>query len=365
MSRQGVALALAVALLLAGFGLRTQEITALPLYQDETYHLRRAEAVYRFEDNPIAYAHGKLLLYYWLGAFDPAYTEAGLATARLSVALTGLLGAAGEITEQQQHFLETIKQNADRLSTLVNDLLDISRIESGKMALSLEPVAIGDAIEDVVRLMQPLAREKQVTLGLPGPDCQSHVLTDRHRLKQVLLNLVTNGIKYNVQGGSLTITCDDDGEHVTIAVSDTGIGFPEDAIDRLFVPFDRLGREELLARLRAHLRRSQQGSDEPQIRSGDLLIDLASRSITLKGEPVTLTPTEYDILRVLARHAGRVMMHQKLMREVWGHGLQDLHTLRVNISNIRKKIESNPARPQILLTEPGVGYRFVVHEAGA
>lgn len=95
MSRQGVALALAVALLLAGFGLRTQEITALPLYQDETYHLRRAEAVYRFEDNPIAYAHGKLLLYYWLGAFDPAYTEAGLATARLSVALTGLLGAAG------------------------------------------------------------------------------------------------------------------------------------------------------------------------------------------------------------------------------------------------------------------------------
>ena len=64
--------------------------TALPLYQDETYHLRRAEAVYRFADNPIAYAHGKLLLYYWIGAFDPAYTEAGLATARLSVALTGL-----------------------------------------------------------------------------------------------------------------------------------------------------------------------------------------------------------------------------------------------------------------------------------
>ena len=134
------------------------------------------------------------------------------------------------------------------------------------------------------------------------------------------------------------------------------------ADDYLTKPF---GLSELLARLRAHLRRSQQGSDEPQIRSGDLLIDLASRSITLKGEPVTLTPTEYDILRVLARHAGRVMMHQKLMREVWGHGLQDLHTLRVNISNIRKKIESNPARPQILLTEPGVGYRFVVHEAGA
>lgn len=95
MPRRGVALALAVALLLAGFALRTRHITALPLYQDETYHLRRAEAVYRFADNPIAYAHGKLLLYYWIGAFDPAYTEAGLATARLSVALTGLLAAAG------------------------------------------------------------------------------------------------------------------------------------------------------------------------------------------------------------------------------------------------------------------------------
>ena len=148
-----------------------------------------------------------------------------------------------ELTESQNESVGHILHAGRHLLALIDDVLDISRIESGKMALSLEPVAIGDAIEDVVRLMQPLAREKQVTLGLPGPDCQSHVLTDRQRLKQVLLNLVTNGIKYNVQGGSLTITCDDDGEHVTIAVSDTGIGFPEDAIDRLFVPFDRLGRE--------------------------------------------------------------------------------------------------------------------------
>lgn len=98
MPRRGIGLvpiALIVTLLLAGFALRTRHITALPLYQDETYHLRRAQAVYRFDDNPVAYAHGKLLLYYWIGLFRPAYTEAGLATARLSVALTGLLTAAG------------------------------------------------------------------------------------------------------------------------------------------------------------------------------------------------------------------------------------------------------------------------------
>lgn len=95
MGQQRGTLALMVALLLVGFALRARQITALPLYQDETYHLRRAQAVMRFADNPIAYAHGKLLLYYWIGLFRPAYTEAGLAAARLGVALTGLLAAAG------------------------------------------------------------------------------------------------------------------------------------------------------------------------------------------------------------------------------------------------------------------------------
>ncbi len=148
-----------------------------------------------------------------------------------------------ELTELQGESVGHILQAGRHLLALIDDVLDISRIESGKMALSIEPVAGGDAIEDVVRLMQPLAQDKEVSLAYPGPDCRCHVLADRQRLKQVLLNLVTNGIKYNVQGGSLHITCDDDGERVTIAVSDTGIGFPEDAIDRLFVPFDRLGRE--------------------------------------------------------------------------------------------------------------------------
>lgn len=148
-----------------------------------------------------------------------------------------------ELTSAQNESVGHILQAGRHLLALIDDVLDISRIESGKMALSIEPVAVGEAIEEVIRLMRPLAQDKEVLLAYPGPECQCHVLADRQRLKQVLLNLLTNGIKYNVPGGSLTVTCRDDGKRITIAVADTGIGFPEDAIDRLFAPFDRLGRE--------------------------------------------------------------------------------------------------------------------------
>jgi two-component system KDP operon response regulator KdpE len=129
------------------------------------------------------------------------------------------------------------------------------------------------------------------------------------------------------------------------------------ADDYLTKPF---GLNELLARLRASLRRVQQNPDEPVLRSGGLKIDLALRQVTLDDKPVQLTPTEYDILRVLARQGGKVLTHKHLMREVWGHVDHDLHTLRVNISNLRRKIEPDSGRPQFLVTEPGVGYRFHV-----
>ena len=129
------------------------------------------------------------------------------------------------------------------------------------------------------------------------------------------------------------------------------------ADDYLTKPF---GLNELTARLRAALRRVQQNPDEPVLVSGSLSIDLTNRDVIRDGQRIVLTPTEYDILKALARKAGKVLTHQQLMREVWGHVEQDLHTLRVNISNLRKKLEPEPARPALLVTEPGVGYRFVL-----
>ena len=116
---------------------------------------------------------------------------------------------------------------------------------------------------------------------------------------------------------------------------------------------------ELLARIRVALRHMSGAASEPVFKIGELTVDRARRSVTLGGRDVSLTPTEYDVLKVLVAHAGLVLTHRQLLREVWGTAFEsDTHTLRVNISNLRRKIEPDPARPRYLLTEPGVGYRL-------
>jgi len=128
------------------------------------------------------------------------------------------------------------------------------------------------------------------------------------------------------------------------------------ADDYLTKPF---GTGELLARMRVALRRSSQSKLEPVVCAGDLSVDLGHRVVTVAEGEVQLTPTEYDLLRVLVTHAGKVLTHRQLLREVWGVGYeQETHMLRVNISNLRRKIEPEPTRPRYILTEPGVGYRL-------
>lgn len=140
-------------------------------------------------------------------------------------------------------------------------------------------------------------------------------------------------------------------EQDKIAALDAG------ADDYLTKPF---GTGELLARMRVALRKQSSAANEPVFESKGLSVDFARRLVTVTGQEVQLTPTEYDLLKVLVTHAGKVITHRQLLRQVWGDGYDDMHILRVNISNLRGKIEPDPSRPTYIHTEPGVGYRLKV-----
>jgi two-component system KDP operon response regulator KdpE len=127
------------------------------------------------------------------------------------------------------------------------------------------------------------------------------------------------------------------------------------ADDYISKPF---GVEELSARLRAALRhRLQQEGEKPLFRSGPLAVDLVRRLVTVDGREVKLTPREYDLLRLMVAHAGKVLTHKFLLREVWGNE-SDVQYLRIYIRTLRQKIESDPEQPRLILTEQGVGYRL-------
>ena len=141
-------------------------------------------------------------------------------------------------------------------------------------------------------------------------------------------------------------------EEDKIAALDAG------ADDYLTKPF---GVGELSARIRASLRHASSPVNEPVYQINELTVDLSRHLVTLRDKEVNLTPTEYDILRLLAANAGRVITHRQILKEVWGLAYQEEnHLLRVNISNLRHKIEPDPTRPEYILTESGVGYRLKI-----
>jgi len=129
------------------------------------------------------------------------------------------------------------------------------------------------------------------------------------------------------------------------------------ADDYVVKPF---GTEELVARIRAVLRRQADvTAGEPVVRTGDLEIDLARRHVSVHGETVRLTPTEYELLRYLALHAGKPVSHTTLLRQVWGeYAVGDKYNTRYVVAQIRKKLGDDPANPKYIVNEPGVGYRL-------
>lgn len=141
-----------------------------------------------------------------------------------------------------------------------------------------------------------------------------------------------------------------DDEKGKVAALDAG------ADDYVTKPFNT---DELLARLRVALRRSSGKEEESVFQTKNLVVDFTARRVTVAGKEVKLTKTEYDLLRLLARHAGKVITHRQILREVWGpNHEEDTHYLRVYITHLRNKIEANPETPELISTELGVGYRF-------
>ncbi len=150
------------------------------------------------------------------------------------------------LLDPQRPHLRHILTAGQHLLNLINEVLDISRIESDKLQLSLEPVSIAIALQEAVALTEPLAATHKLSLTAPSEkETDYFVLSDRQRLKQVLLNLLSNAVKYTPAGGAVTITCETEGhEAIRLAITDTGIGIAADKMPRVFTPFDRLGAEQ-------------------------------------------------------------------------------------------------------------------------
>ncbi len=141
------------------------------------------------------------------------------------------------------------------------------------------------------------------------------------------------------------------GEAAKVAALDAG------ADDYVTKPF---GMDELLARLRAALRRMTPAEEEATVETADFSVDLANRQVRRGGEVVHLTPTEWHVLEVLVRHPGKLVSQRQLLKEVWGPAYEtETNYLRLYLAQLRRKLEPEPGHPRYLITEPGMGYRFV------
>jgi len=169
----------------------------------------------------------------------------------LRTPLNAILGfaqllAMDELGADQRESVEQVLRGGRHLLALINEVLDISRIETGSLALSPEAVSVAEVIQEALELVRPLAAARAITISAPlVAEAPKTVVADRQRLRQVLLNLTSNAVKYNRPGGSITISwARGEADQVRLAVRDTGPGIPPDKMARLFVPFDRLGADE-------------------------------------------------------------------------------------------------------------------------
>jgi signal transduction histidine kinase/CheY-like chemotaxis protein len=235
-----------------------------------------------------------------------------------------------ELPEGQRAHVRQIVDGGVHLRALLDDLLDLTGIESGHLPLSLAPLPVAAAVEEVVGMLRPAAEQKRVTLRLVPHCVDRAVHADRRRLKQVLLNLVSNGIKYNVPGGSVTVQCEPAGSHSwRIIVEDTGRGIPPGKLDRLYRPFDRLDVEQTgvegtglgltLSRALVHAMGGEIGVESETGRGTRFWIDLPRAAISEEAarlawprEPAFTTAAAATILYI-EDHAANVALVEKIL----------------------------------------------------
>jgi signal transduction histidine kinase/ActR/RegA family two-component response regulator len=169
----------------------------------------------------------------------------------LRTPLTAIAGfaellALDDLSDDQRQSATTVQRASQHLLRLVDDVLDMESIEAGELSISLEPVLASEVVAGAIELTQPLADRHQVTLEMSAPPGDLYALADHQRLKQVLVNLIANGIKYNGPGGAVTVTaCGGKANAVRFEVADTGKGIDARSIAKLFTPFERLGESEV------------------------------------------------------------------------------------------------------------------------
>jgi two-component system KDP operon response regulator KdpE len=229
------------------------------------------------------------------------------------------------------------------------------------MTVPLRVLVIDD--EPAIRRFLRLSLAAQGYLVLEAESGESgYALLQRNAVDVVILDLGLPG----VSGLDILKRLRESGSSVPVIVlssrSDEGgkvAALDMGADDYVTKPF---GMDELLARIRAAVRhRLQQDGERPIFKSGDLAVDLVHRVVTVRETEVKLTPREYDLLRLLVMHAGKVLTHKFLLREVWGSET-DVQYLRIYIRTLRQKIEADPVQPALIQTEQGVGYRLKILE---
>ena len=219
-------------------------------------------------------------------------------------------------------------------------------------------LAIDDEIQ-IQRLLKLALETEGYRIATAGTTEEALAVAARHRHDLFIIDVglpdasglvVLKRLREWTQAPVIILTVHD-GEEEKIDALDAG------ADDYITKPFST---GELLARMRAALRRANKTpTDEPFFRSGHLEVDLAARRVAHKGQPIKLTATEYDLLRLFVQHAGKVLTHRQILREIWGTAHENnTQYLRVYMGRLREKLEADPAEPPLFLTEPGVGYRL-------